>query len=152
MSGHSGAPTTQGAHRHPCCHSNDILWSLTPRGDRPPDCKGVRPPPSLHKGRLEVWVKAAKNLQHYNQRQDTTIYKADDPAMCLLVVVKQHLDVCPTSHSTQVMFVFASSQRPITTSYLRTQWNVALKVIGARPDLFTLHTLRKATALWKVGK
>ena len=99
---------------------------------------------ALHHDRLEVNVKAGKNLQRFDQRRQTTIYKAQDPAMCLVLAVKALLCDSPMVAPQQPMFVFKGSIRPISAAYVRAQWKVALTAIGAPSDIYTLHTLRKA--------
>ena len=94
--------------------------------------------------RLDIIVKAAKNLQRYDQRHMATVFKADDPNMCLVGAVNKVVRDSPTVSPNQPMFVFSGSTRPISASYVRTQWTAALKLINAPHEQFTLHTLRKA--------
>ena len=99
---------------------------------------------TLHQDRLEIVIKAAKNLQRYDQRRKTTVYKADDPSLCLVAAIKTILTQSPTVRQDQPMFVFHGTTRPIPASYVRAQWKAALTRIGAPYEQHTLHTLRKA--------
>ena len=94
--------------------------------------------------KMIVVIKAAKNLQRFDQRRTATIYKAHDSSMCLLTAVRAVLRESPTADPLQPMFVFKGSQRPITASYVRAQWNAATKSLNLQDEQYTLHSLRKS--------
>ena len=98
----------------------------------------------LHPGKIDIVIKAAKNLQCYDQRRVATVFRAENREMCLVHAIHQVLAQSPTVRPSQPMFVFSRSTRPIPASYVRAQWKAALTKIGAPTDKFTLHTLRKA--------
>ena len=101
---------------------------------------------------LTITIKAAKNLQRHDQQRIVTVFKADNPAMCLIRAVHKVLLVKPTMPAAQPMFVFVRTVKPITVSLIRRHWQAALKAKGAPVTAITLHTLRKAAVITAFNK
>ena len=70
----------------------------------------------MHRDRMVVVIKAAKNLQCFDQRRSATLYPAPDTNMCLMKAVRAVLRVSPTEapHQTPPGII---RTRPVECSY-----------------------------------
>ena len=97
---------------------------------------------SITEAGVTVLVKAAKNLQKYNQRRLLRIPASDAPELCMKRAIQAVTQLDPTKDIKQPMFVFRDTVKPIPASYIRNQWKAALKNIGIPLATYTLHGLR----------
>ena len=95
---------------------------------------------------VKLTIKAAKNMQKFDQRSAVEMLRTQHPETCPVRATMAVLDLTPTTAPTQPMFVFKNGGRPIPASYIRSQWKLALAASAIPPALYTLHSLRKASA------
>ena len=95
---------------------------------------------------ITVTIKAGKNLQWYNQRKTVTLYPTEDEITCPVRAVSRILSETPGLQPSAPLLVFADKHPPMPTSYLRSAWVRTMRIIGADPNMYSLHSLRKASA------
>ena len=118
----------------------------------PPTIRAFDPLVHLTRGdvhldhQVTVNIKAGKNLQRYDQRKMSTLSPTGDPLTCPLQAVRTVLDTTPGLPMHAPLLVFVDKTTPIPTSYLRGEWARIMRAIGADHTLYSLHSLRKASA------
>ena len=93
-----------------------------------------------------IKIKAAKNMQRFDQRATVQLFRASNPETCPVLLTHELIQHSPTVTKTQPMFTFTKTSRPIPASFIRNQWKNALARSGISTKLYTLHSLRKAAA------
>ena len=91
-------------------------------------------------------MKWAKNLQRYNQNKTVQINPTGDAITCPVWALRRSLTAVPGLSDTAPLLVFTHTGHPMPVSYIRTVWSTAVRRAGADPAVFSLHSLRKASA------
>ena len=118
----------------------------------PPSIKAFNPLVHLTRAdvslqeKLTVTIKAGKNLQRHDQRKTSTLSPTGDPLTCPLKTVRAVLQATPDLPQDAPLLIFVDGTTPIPTSYLRAEWARIMRSIGADHTIYSLHSLRKASA------
>ena len=81
---------------------------------------------------IKIRIKAAKNMQRYDQSREVTVYMAEYLELCLVQTVKKVLQLTPTVSPVQPMFVFPGTLDPMPATSVRVQWRSAIISIGEK--------------------
>ena len=95
---------------------------------------------------VTVTIKAGKNLQLFNQRKVVTLFPTGDTLTCPTMAVREALAAAPDLGPTAPLLVFKEKLTPMPTSYIRAEWARTLNRIGEDHTVYSLHSLRKASA------
>ena len=120
----------------------------------PPSVKAFDPLRHLTRGDVKVshsavklTIKAAKNMQRFDQRAAVEMLRTKHLETCPVRVTLAVLEATPTTHPKQPMFVFSNGGGPIPASYIRAQWNRALHASDISPSTYTPFPLSVAPSL-----
>ena len=95
---------------------------------------------------VTVRIKAGKNLQRYDQQKTVTLLPTGDSLTCPVAALHRALEATPGLPPSYPLLVFKDKHTPMPTSHLRAVWGRTLTQIGADPTIYSLHSLRKASA------
>ena len=80
----------------------------------------------------------------FHSHTDNSLQASKD--LCPVHSVKQVLRLTPHILGDTPLLVFLVTDKPMPTSYIRGVWIAALTAVGEDPSVYSLHSLRKASA------
>lgn len=100
----------------------------------------------LNHNSLDVKIKFAKNMQSVYQTKSVTLHRSPDTLLCVVAAVHEMLQRTPTTSARDTFIVFSNSRRPVTTEFVRRNWQRHLTSQGIDTTDLSLHSIRKAAA------
>ena len=134
-----------------------FLGALRQSEVAPPTVKGFNPYRHLTRGdmhlgsQLRIRIKWGKNMQKFDQKKDITLFPTGDSLTCPVRAVKQIMERSQHLPPSAPLLVFPLTDTPVPTSYLRARWGQLMRSIGQNTDLYSLHSLRKASVTTAYG-
>ena len=108
-------------------------WHLT-RADMVVTTHGVR-----------LQIKAAKNMQRYDQQRSVYLPRVSTEQLCPVRAVAAAITMTPTASPAQPLLTFPGG-RPMMAAYASKTWKDLTTQAGIQPGLYSLHSIRKTAA------
>ena len=99
----------------------------------------------LTENSVKISIKHGKNYSKYNQGRVSEFKKNENPEYCVVSALQKLFTMQPTISPEDALFTFPLDNSPVPLTYLRKNWESAIKALGQDPKVFSLHGIRKTT-------
>ena len=97
---------------------------------------------------LRVAIKWTKTLQTSADATSILLPPTEDPLLCPVRAYCSYRDAFPSHQQQDAPLLRHSDGNALTVPFIRRQWNLLLKRVGASPATHSLHSLRKGGATY----